>query len=147
VINYQLAHDADTHVHRIGRTGRAGSKGVACSLFTNKDSYKVVEIEDYLGIRISESELPDASVLEREIFAPKMGTIRIDGGKKHKVRPGDILGALTGKDGIDGKDVGKINVLEFCAYVAVAQPVAKEALHKLEKGKLKGRSFRAWRIR
>jgi ATP-independent RNA helicase DbpA len=147
VINYQLAHDADTHVHRIGRTGRAGSKGVACSLFTNKDSYKVVEIEDYLGIRISESELPDASVLEREIFAPRMGTIRIDGGKKHKVRPGDILGALTGKDGIAGKDVGKINVLEFCAYVAVDQSVAKEALHKLEKGKLKGRSFRAWRIR
>ncbi len=147
VINYQLAHDADTHVHRIGRTGRAGSKGVACSLFTNKDSYKVVEIEDYMDIRIKESELPDASVLEREIFEPKMATLRIDGGKKHKVRPGDILGALTGKDGIAGKDVGKINVLDFCAYVAVDKSVAKEALHKLEKGKLKGRSFRAWRIR
>jgi ATP-independent RNA helicase DbpA len=147
VINYQLAHDADTHVHRIGRTGRAGSKGVACSLFTNKDSYKVVEIEDYMDIRIKESELPDASVLERVIFEPKMATLRIDGGKKHKVRPGDILGALTGKDGIAGKDVGKINVLDFCAYVAVDKSVAKEALHKLEKGKLKGRSFRAWRIR
>ena len=147
VINYQLAHDADTHVHRIGRTGRAGSKGVACSLFTNKDSYKVVEIEDYMDIRIKESELPDASVLEKEIFEPQMATLRIDGGKKHKVRPGDILGALTGKDGIAGKDVGKINVLDFCAYVAVHKSVAKDALHKLEKGKLKGRSFRAWRIR
>jgi ATP-independent RNA helicase DbpA len=147
VINYQLAHDADTHVHRIGRTGRAGSKGVACSLFTNKDSYKVVEIEDYMDIRIKESELPDASVLEKEIFEPQMATLRIDGGKKHKVRPGDILGALTGKDGIAGKDVGKINVLDFSAYVAVNKSVAKDALHKLEKGKLKGRSFRAWRIR
>lgn len=147
VINYQLAHDADTHVHRIGRTGRAGSKGVACSLFTNKDSYKVVEIEDYMDIRIKESELPDASVLEKDIFEPQMATLRIDGGKKHKVRPGDILGALTGKDGITGKDVGKINVFDFCAYVAVHKSVAKDALHKLEKGKLKGRSFRAWRVR
>ncbi len=147
VINYQLAHDADTHVHRIGRTGRAGSKGVACSLFTNKDSYKVVEIEDYMDIRISESELPDASVLEKPIMEPQMATLRIDGGKKQKVRPGDILGALTGKDGIAGQDVGKINVLEFCAYVAVHKRVVKDALHKLEKGKLKGRSFRVWRIR
>ena len=76
-----------------------------------------------------------------------MVTLQIDGGRKQKVRPGDILGALTGQNGIDGKAVGKINIFDFCAYVAVKRSAANAALKKLEKGKLKGRSFRVRRIR
>lgn len=147
VINYELAHDADTHVHRIGRTGRAGEQGLACSLYVNRDSSKLVDIEDYQKITISESNLPDAEVLNAEVYGPQMATLRIDGGKKQKVRPGDILGALTGKDGIPGSDVGKINVTDYCAYVAVKKVSAGFALKKLENGKLKGRNFRVWRIR
>lgn len=147
VINYDVAFDPDTHVHRIGRTGRAGEKGNAFSLFTAKDSHKLVDIEDYQNISVVESELPSDAVLNQDVFSPTMATLRIDGGKKQKVRPGDILGALTGKDGIAGADVGKINLFDFCAYVAVNKKVAKEALHKLEKGKLKGRKFRVWRVR
>ena len=80
-------------------------------------------------------------------LSPNMITLEIDGGKKQKVRPGDILGALTGKDGISGSEVGKINVFDYCAYVAVNKKAAKEGLKKLEKGKLKGRNFRVWRVR
>lgn len=147
VINYELAHDPDTHVHRIGRTGRAGEQGLACSIYVNRDSNKLVDIEDYQQISVSDSNLPSTDVLNSTVYQPKMATLRIDGGKKQKVRPGDILGALTGKDGIAGSEVGKINVFDYCAYVAVTKTVAKEALKKLENGKLKGRNFRVWRVR
>lgn len=76
-----------------------------------------------------------------------MATILIDGGKKQKIRPGDILGALTGENGIDGAAVGKINIFENRSYVAVKIDTAREALKKLTEGKLKGRSFRSREIR
>lgn len=147
VINYELAHDPDTHVHRVGRTGRAGETGLAFSLFNDKDAHKLVDIEDYQKITVTESDLPEAEVLDQEVHSPVMATLRIDGGKKQKVRPGDILGALTGKGGIQGSEVGKINLFDYCAYVAVTKVSAKDALKKLEQGNLKGRKFRVWRVR
>lgn len=147
VINYELAHDPDTHVHRVGRTGRAGENGLAFSLFSDRDAHKLVDIEDYQNIQIQESTLPSADVLGGEIPSPTMATLRIDGGKKQKVRPGDILGALTGKGGIQGSEVGKINLFDYCAYVAISKTSAKDALKKLEQGNLKGKKFRVWRVR
>jgi len=147
VINYHIARDTEVHIHRIGRTGRAGSKGIACSLYSEKEHYKVSLLGDYLE-RIIESEtLPPASLLSESPAEPQMATIQIDGGRKQKVRPGDILGALTGKSGITGKQVGKIHLFDNRAYVAVDRGVAKAALKKLSEGKLKGRSFRARLIR
>mgnify|MGYP000574658090 CR=1 FL=1 len=147
VINFQLARDAEVHIHRIGRTGRAGSKGVACSLYTDKEAYKVALLEDYLDQLIVGEPLPPIKLLDKPIFSPLMETLQIDGGKKQKVRPGDILGALTGVDGIAGSEVGKINIFDHCAYVAVHRDICKAALKKLGQGKLKGRSFRVRRIR
>ena len=147
VINFNLAHDPDTHVHRIGRTGRAGSKGASFSLFSHKDSNKLVDIEDYMKISIEESPLPNEDVLIEPAFTPEFATLRVDGGKKQKVRAGDLLGALTGKNGIEGKQVGKINIFDYCAYVAINKKSAKDALKKMENGKIKGRSFRVWRVR
>lgn len=149
VINYQLPHDPEIHVHRIGRTGRAGSKGFACSIFTPKDANKISQIEEYCNLQVVEEELPELEATAKP-HQPSMVTLRIDGGKKQKVRPGDILGALTGKTGgkgVEGKDVGKIHLFEFCAFVAVKKSVAKIALKKLEHGKLKGRSFRVWQVK
>jgi ATP-independent RNA helicase DbpA len=142
VINYHIARDSEIHVHRIGRTGRAGSKGIACSLYSEKESYKVGLLEDYLDQVIEGEVLPDLTVLDQKPTQGKMATLQIDGGKKQKVRPGDILGALTGENGIKGDQVGKISVLDNWAYVAVDKSVLKLALTKLEKGKLKGRTFR-----
>ena len=147
VINYQLSRDNEVHTHRIGRTGRAGKQGIACSIFTEKERYKLAQLEDYLGHDITTEPLPPESWLDKPALRPSMVTLHIDGGKKQKVRAGDIVGALTGQQGIDGKDIGKIQLADNWAYVAVAQHAAKTALHKLSEGKLKGRSFRVRRMR
>lgn len=147
VINYQLARDPEVHVHRIGRTGRAGSKGIACSLFSDKEGYKVAQLDEYLDMPIEDEPLPSSDLLGEKPYYAQMTTLQISGGKKQKVRPGDILGALTGANGIDGKQVGKIHVFDNCAFVAVNHKVAKTALNKLEKGKMKGRTYRIRLIR
>ncbi len=142
VFNYNLAHDTEVHIHRIGRTGRAGSTGYAFTLFSNKDRYKIGLLEDYLERTIEGEELPSNEVLEHSVFTAKMATIQIDGGKKQKVRPGDIVGALTSENGITFEQVGKIQLGPNWAYVAVEKMVARKALNKLTHGKLKGRTFR-----
>ncbi|MCL4135652.1 UNVERIFIED_CONTAM: hypothetical protein GTU68_049636 [Idotea baltica] len=151
VINYQLARDSEVHIHRIGRTGRAGSKGIACSLYSEKEHHKITLLEDYLDQLIVAEQLPPIHLLEKTPLTSAMETLQIDGGKKQKVRAGDILGALTGKDGgensIPGTAVGKINIADNWAYVAVSRDVYKMALQKLGQGKLKGRSFRVRLIR
>lgn len=147
VINVQLARDSEVHVHRIGRTGRAGNNGLAFSLYTEKESYKKGQLEEYLGQSFEDKTLPSEKVLDKPPYYSDMVTLQIDGGKKQKVRPGDILGALTGKDGISGAEVGKINMFDNWAFVAVKRDSAKLALKKISEGKLKGRSFRVRRLR
>ena len=147
VINYHIARDPEVHVHRIGRTGRAGKKGVACSLYTTKEHYKIERLETYLKQTLSSQALPPRDLLETTPYKAPMATLQIDGGKKQKVRAGDILGALTGKQGVEGKQVGKINIFDQCAYVAIKRDVASSALKKISEGKLKGRSFRIRRLR
>lgn len=146
VINYQLARETEVHVHRIGRTGRAGSKGLACTLYSDKESYKFGKLAEYLQQDIVTASLPALSLLKTPPYKPPMLTLQIDGGKKQKVRPGDILGALTGEGGIAGSEVGKISVFDNWAYVAVKRDVSQSALTKLGQGQLKGRSFRVRRI-
>ncbi len=141
VFNFELSRDPEVHVHRIGRTGRAGSKGIAFSFYSDKEEYRVARIDEYMDIAISPSTLPEKPV-ERP-FYPSMQTIQILGGKKQKVRAGDILGALTKQAGIDGKKIGKINILPMVSYVAVEHDVVKPALKQLQTGKMKGRNFKA----
>ncbi len=142
VINYHISHDPEIHIHRIGRTGRAGSKGIACTLVTEKEAYRIRQLEQCINQSISVEELPRANKLEMVRVKPAMITLQIDGGKKQKVRPGDILGALTGQNGIKGQQVGKINLFDNRAFVAVSREVANDALKKLTNGKLKGRMFK-----
>ncbi len=147
VVNYHVAHDTDVHIHRIGRTGRAGSKGAAHTFFNYEDGYKIAQLEDELGRDIVGETLPSESLLDTYPPQPTMVTIQIDGGKKQKVRPGDILGCLTGDKGIEGSQVGKIKVTEFRSYVAVDRKVLNKALNKIVKGKLKGKNYRAWELK
>lgn len=150
VVNYHIAHDSEVHIHRIGRTGRAGAQGKAISLFSDKERYKVGLIEDTLDQVIKPELLPSTDVLNNARSQANMSTIQIDGGKKQKVRPGDILGALTSKSTdpknggaeVQGKEVGKINVLDNKSYVAVNKKVLKAALKKLSTGKMKGRTYK-----
>ncbi|MCL1051402.1 ATP-dependent RNA helicase DbpA [Shewanella abyssi] len=147
VINYHVAFDTEVHIHRIGRTGRAGSKGAAYTFYNDEDGYKIALLEDYLERDIVNEALPLENLLDTFPTQPSMITLQIDGGKKQKLRPGDILGALTGEEGIDGSEVGKIKITDYRAYVAVNRRVAKRALHKIVNGKLKGRTYRAWEMR
>ncbi|MEH0671511.1 ATP-dependent RNA helicase DbpA [Vibrio owensii] len=141
VFNFELSRDPEVHVHRIGRTGRAGSKGLAFSFFGEKDGLRVARIEEYLDMDVVPAILPAKST--QQPYQAKMVTINIDGGKKQKVRAGDILGCLTGKNGITGVQVGKIHLFPMRAYVAVEKSVAKKALQTISNGKMKGRQFRA----
>jgi ATP-independent RNA helicase DbpA len=145
VINFKLPHEPETYVHRIGRTGRAGSTGVAFTLHNGND-YKLTMLSDYIKQDIVSESLPPQTLLDQRPKKAAMATLQIGGGKKQKLRPGDILGALTGQNGIAGKQVGKIHILDNWAYVAISRDVVKSALKKLGEGKLKGRSFRVRQI-
>lgn len=147
VINYHIAIDHEVHIHRIGRTGRAGNTGIACTLYTEKEAHKIERLEHFLEQDLKTEALPSLEELNSAVYKPSMSTLQIDGGKKQKVRPGDILGALTGENGVSGKQVGKIQVFDNWAYVAVNRKVVKSALKKISEGKLKGRSFRVRQIR
>jgi ATP-independent RNA helicase DbpA len=147
VINYHLSRDPEIHIHRIGRTGRAGSKGIACTLVSEKEVQKIIKLEDYLNQAIEIEPLPSPGLLDKPIFKPVMETLLIDGGKKQKIRPGDILGALTGNKGIAGNQVGKIQIFDNHSYVAINRSITQAALKKLTNGRLKGRNFRVRLIR
>ncbi|EJL6396655.1 ATP-dependent RNA helicase DbpA [Vibrio navarrensis] len=141
VINFELSRDPEVHVHRIGRTGRAGSKGIAISFYSEKELYRIERIEEYMGIDVHPAKLPQPE--NHKPYYPAMRTIQILGGKKEKVRAGDILGSLTKEAGIDGKLIGKINILPMVSYVAVDNSVVKQAEQQLQNGKMKGRNFKA----
>ena len=141
VINYDLPWDPEVYVHRIGRTGRAGNKGLALSLCTEQELDRVKSIEAYLNTSVKWDEVAPFKIDYESRFEPPMVTLWIDGGRKDKVRPGDILGALTGEGGIEGTEVGKIDIFDAHAYVAIKQDSVNKALVCLQKGKIKGRNF------
>ena len=143
VLNVTITPDPQVHVHRIGRTGRAGEQGLAISLASMDEMGSVGKIEQY---QKSESVWYERDTLtptgQGPLLAP-MVTLQIAGGRKEKIRPGDVLGALTGPDGgFKREQIGRISVTDFSTFVAVERAVAGEALRKLNAGKVKGRSVR-----
>ncbi|HKJ18756.1 MAG TPA: ATP-dependent RNA helicase DbpA [Xanthomonadales bacterium] len=147
VINYELPRDPEVYVHRIGRTGRAGEEGMALSLFTEAEAYRVRLIEEYLQqpcvFDVPASLEPDSSF---RLTAP-MVTIEIDSGRKQKIRPGDLLGALTGDAGLPGKKIGKIDIFEMNSFVAIQRDAVEKALSYMANGKVKARNVRARKLR
>ena len=132
------------HIHRIGRTGRAGSKGLALNLVSMDEMGFIGRIEQLQG---RESQWQPLSALKpkgsdaRPLPAP-MKTLQIVGGRKEKIRAGDVLGALTGEAGFNKDQVGKINVNEFSTYVAVDAGISKEVVRRLSEGRIKGKTVR-----
>ena len=142
VINVELARDAEIHIHRVGRTGRAGEKGLALSLVAPAEGHRAQAIEDLQKAPLNWQPLDALKAKTGEPLQAPMVTLCIAAGRKDKLRPGDILGALTGEAGIPGAQVGKIAIFDYQAYVAVQREVAKQALKRLSEGKIKGRSLR-----
>ena len=143
VVNYELPTDADTWLHRIGRTGRAGRDGLALSLVASSERNRAALIEQRQGMPLRFERIAPLDGKPRDVPQAAMVTLRIDAGRTDKLRPGDIVGALTGDaGGLPKEAIGKIDVFPTRSYVAVARGEAKHALEQLRAGRIKGRRFR-----
>ena len=142
VINYELPRDPNIYTHRIGRTGRAGKKGLALSLYSHAEKYRLTAIKDMTGIPVTLSDAQHIKVSDNVPPKPPMKTICIAAGSKNKLRAGDILGALTKGAQVSADQVGKIDVFHFHTFVAVRRAAYATALDVLANGKIKGRSFK-----
>ncbi|MCK9469433.1 MAG: ATP-dependent RNA helicase DbpA, partial [Porticoccaceae bacterium] len=142
VVNVELARSAEIHIHRIGRTGRAGNKGMAVSLVASAEARRAQAIEEIQGKALNWHPLSSLKPQAGGPLQPPMVTLCIAAGRKDKLRPGDILGALTGEAGIQATEVGKITLFPSQALVAVARTTAPRALERLSAGRIKGRSLR-----
>ena len=141
VINYGLPFERNVYTHRIGRTGRAGKTGIAVTLYTGKQAHKAKDMIN--GSRIFEK----GSALKNEmgfILKASNGTLVIEAGKRNKLRPGDILGALTGDVGLNGKQIGKIDIYDKQSYVAIERGLINKAIKGLKSKGIKGKRFSVW---
>ncbi len=150
MINVDITPDPEIHVHRIGRTARAGATGLALSLASMNEMGAVGKIEQYQNLASVWHKLDEVkagpSNTGKNSLQPPMTALQILGGRKEKIRAGDVLGALTGADGgaaLTREQIGKISVTEFCTFVAVQRSIAAAACAKLNTGKIKGKSVRA----
>jgi ATP-independent RNA helicase DbpA len=143
VINYALPRDLEVYTHRIGRTARAGKSGHAIALVESRD----MEIFDDLNYENS-FVLENLSLNSDTTYndTPLYKTLFINGGKKQKLRAGDILGSLTAGIGLDKNDIGKINIKQFCSYVAIKSAVVKKAQKGLNNNKIKGKYFKVYSV-
>jgi len=147
VFNYELPAQPEVYIHRIGRTGRAGKEGVAVSLVEPREVPRLIEIEALLvDSTLRECNIPVANQSDKSLLAA-MTTIKISGGRKNKLRPGDLLGALTAAGGVAGNAVGSIDLFDTVSYVAVRNAQAKRAQQQLANRPIKGRKYRARLLR
>ncbi len=143
VVNVDITRDPDTHTHRVGRTGRADAEGLAFNLASLDEMGAVGKLEHQLKLKLDWAPLSSLTPTGSGPLKPPMQTIQILGGRKEKIRPGDVLGALTKDLGFAGTQIGKISVNDFSTYVAVASDIAPQVLRKLAGGKVKGKSVKA----
>lgn len=146
VINVDLPPNSEVYVHRIGRTGRAGRKGTAVSIATEYEAPYVAEIEELTGVKMRRQSFDESLTEFPKIYKkPIMTTLMIAGGRKDKLRPGDILGALTAlPNPLTRDDVGKIDTLDRASFVAIKYDLADDALKKLSNYNVKGRKFNVY---
>jgi ATP-independent RNA helicase DbpA len=134
-------------VHRIGRTGRAGETGLALSLYTDAEVQRIIAIEEYTKTECIYGEVEKLERKDNFMLSANMATLQIDSGKKNKIRPGDLLGALTKDAGLAGAQIGKINIFDTFSYVAIERKAMGQALRHFKNGKVKGRFVKAREIR
>ncbi|HNN16232.1 MAG TPA: ATP-dependent RNA helicase DbpA, partial [Giesbergeria sp.] len=143
VINVDVTPDPEVHIHRIGRTGRGDAEGLALSLASMDEMGSVGRIEQLQGRESRWYPLAELTPTGSGPLLPPMATLQIIGGRKEKIRAGDVLGALTGEMGFTREQVGKINVNDFSTYVAVDRAIAAQAVQRLNSGRVKGKSVKA----
>ena len=137
VINYDMPSTQETYVHRIGRTARAGEKGLAVSLYNDPLQQEVYQNVKYL----------DAQILQNNssfTMHSEYKTIVLEGGKRDKLRAGDILGAITSQQTLKGSDIGKIDIYKHQSYLAIKVSFIYKACSILNSVKIKTRKYKAW---
>ena len=142
VINVDVTKDTEVHIHRIGRSGRGDQKGLALSLCSPEEMRWANLIEQYQGAPLKWGDLKSLRSKADRPLRARMSTLCIQGGKKDRLRPGDLLGALTGDGGLTFEQVGRINITEFSSYVALDRQIAKQAFSRVSNSNIKGRRFR-----
>ena len=165
VINYDIPQNKESYVHRTGRTGRAGKKGKAITLLTSYEEKYLLEIEDYIGFKVTRKQLPSQEqVIEATpLFEEKMRTraklkqekgtelnqeitkLHIAAGKKTKMRPVDIVGTLSNLEGMTAADIGIISVQDVSTFVEILNNKGEMVLEKLQTTPMKGRIRRVSR--
>lgn len=167
VINFDLPMEKEAYVHRIGRTGRAGAKGKAITFVINNEEKFLKDIEDYIGFKIESYELfseenlrnnkinaleklKSKPILKRQkthIINQDITKIYLNGGKKKKIRPGDIVGAITKIEGIEGDDIGIIDVQDTISYVDILNGKGNKVLEVLKTMTIKGKKLKVEKAR
>ncbi|MEA2048432.1 MAG: ATP-dependent RNA helicase DbpA [Campylobacterota bacterium] len=140
VINYDLPFEKEVYTHRIGRTGRADAKGTALSLYLPNDSQKC----DYITSLARRGEMQDLRVDASFKMISAYDTLCLNGGKKTKLRAGDILGTLCKEIGIKNTHIGKINITDTKSYVALHHSVTDQVFKALKKVRIKKKKYIAW---
>lgn len=142
VINVDVTKDTEVHIHRVGRSGRGGQDGLALSLCSPDEMHWANLVEQYQGSPLQWGDIKSLRPKsDRPLRAP-MITLNIQGGKRDKLRPGDLVGAFTGEGGLAFEQMGKIHITDFNSYVALDRKIAKQAFSRLSNSNIKGRRFR-----
>ncbi len=148
VINAELPRDLEVYTHRIGRTGRAGNEGLALSLYFENERFRVDALQkrdDNVG-SVKLSDIASVPAQNNITVSSTKQTIHIAGGRKNKIRPGDILGALTAGERVPGSAIGRIDILDFGSFVAIDIAHIADAIAQLENRKIKGQKFKVRRL-
>lgn len=165
VVNYDFPSKKETYVHRIGRTGRNGKCGTAISLVTEEDKRMLRQVEEYAGRQLPFTESPVLGEEKEKIFwksqrikaeiKPKKGTalnkgitrLTIGGGRKSKMRAGDIVGTICSIEGIEAEDIGIVDIRDSLTYVEVLNCKGDQVIECLQTRPIKGKIRKVRRSR
>ena len=156
VFNYELPPQPEIYVHRVGRTGRAGAKGVAISLVAERENKRLNALDgdyqfipDYSIKQAADSGTKIDPIKPQELLKldPPMRTVELNAGRKQKIRPGDIVGAITSSGDISGNDIGKIDIFPTRSFIALKPDDVDLAIQQLCDRPVKGRQCRARMLR
>ena len=154
VISCDVPEEKENYIHRIGRTGRAGKRGKAVLLASPSETVSLAKLENYLDHDLERVAMPDETLVDegRALLlarpqaitgqAPAVSKLRINGGKKRKIRPGDIVGAVSGITGVEAADIGLIDVQDTCSYVEILGGKGERVLAGLAETSIKGRLYK-----
>ena len=130
IIHYHLPEGEDGYIHRVGRTARWDAHGDSYFILGPEES-----IPDYVDADVEDYEL---STEAAPVPVPRMATIYIGKGKKDKISKGDIVGLLCKQAGLSSSEIGRIDVKDYYAYVAVVRSKLMQVLKQLNGQKIKG---------